>query len=449
MSLLASCLPGRAREPAASHEPLLPPRQHQQQPTPSSQAHQNPLLPPRRPNDDDDDDDGGDDIDGGPSSSPPADVWILAGQSNCTGWNGPDGTQQDPLPPRPDGSVLMLTADGGALAHAREPTHLDVWGFDDRFCVGPGLSFARALRDGGGSSSSGGRRRTIVLVPCARGGSSLMTDWSPDAPDGDGTARDTRSGSLFGNCVRRALRAVELASALPSRPPPAAPPPPLSSSSSLEAPGPSHRVDGGGFPPVPAPRPRARLRGMVWVQGESDGSAEPSARAYAYNFANFLRRLREALRAAAQGGPAAVGSSSATTTTTTPLPIVLMAVMAARERERAFPFVRIVRDEQLWLAAKARAAREEAEAAARRKRRPRDRAGAPPPACPYAGVYSVDMAGFEFYPDGATARGKLVVDGNLVHLTKDGAAGLGVALGLCGAAAEAEAAEDDEGPARR
>jgi hypothetical protein len=439
-SLLTSCFGGGAgtREAAASSEPLL---RHEQQ---------NPLLQPRRPspiprrrrdananenhhhpttptqNDDAP----------GPDLDFPPDVWVLAGQSNCTGWNGPDGTELDPLPSPPDAGVLMLSPDGTALVRAREPTHLDVWGFSDRQTVGPGLSFARALRQGCALRGRRGREnRPVVLVPCARGGSSLCNDWSPDADDGDGTALDTRSGSLFGNCVRRTLRAVELATVV----------------------APSGGVSGGGG--GGSQRGRPRLRGVVWVQGESDGFSEASARAYVYNFANFLGRLREELGA---GLKMAVDAGSALAAPSSPrpapvLPIVLMVVMAAREREKAFPFIRIVREEQLWIAAKAAEDREMRRRRRWRQRGAQDNSGSdddndgPPPPPPFSGVRALDMAGFEFFPDGgsATARSTVAVDGNLVHLTKDGAAALGTALGLLGAAAEAEEEEEEARRRRR
>lgn len=317
-----------------------------------------------------------------PPPPPRPAVWILAGQSNCTGWNGQDGTAIEPPSAPPDDGVLMLTADGQALERACEPTHLGVWGFDDSSAVGPGLSFARALR----RSSTTAAEEVIVLVPCARGGASLCQDWSPDAPDDqedeDGGPVDTRSGSLFGNCVRRTRRALELATIVG---------PALSSTSSQ-------------------PPPPPRLAGLVWVQGESDGNDEATARDYGRVFLEFLARLEQALAR--------------------PLPVVVMAAMAARGREGAFPFIRIVREEQLRLAAEAEAARRET----RRRRRDREQGGRrwPAPSLPLllppraARLFAVDMAGFEFYPD---------EQGNLVHLTKDGAAALGDALGLTAAAA--------------
>jgi hypothetical protein len=303
---------------------------------------------------------------------PPAEIWILAGQSNCTGWNGQDGTPGlDPLPAPADQNVLMLSPDGEALTPASEPTHLGVWGFDDAKAVGPGLSFARALQRG--TAGAAPTTPVLVLVPCARGGASLCDDWSPDAEDDaqddEGGPVDTRSGSLFGGCARRTRRALELATSRSSA----------------------------ALPP--------RLAGLVWIQGESDGAEgrEAAARGYGPAFLAFLQRLERAL-----------GQH---------LPVVVMAAMAARGRDAAFPWIRLVREEQLRLAA-------EAEAARRRKGGIEEgRAAAPPP---LARIWAVDMAGHEFYPDGGQ-------EGSLVHLTRDGAVALGTALALKAATAEAEA----------
>lgn len=116
------------------------------------------------------------------------DVYLLTGQSNMSGRGliaeltpeervadpaiqlyGNDETTRPSLDPLDDatGQVDAVSSDAGIAA------------------VGPGLFFARATR--------ALRHRPILLVPCAKGGSSIG-QWKP------GGARDT----LYGSCLARA-----------------------------------------------------------------------------------------------------------------------------------------------------------------------------------------------------------------------------------------------------
>ncbi len=156
------------------------------------------------------------------------DVYLLTGQSNMSGRglveeltpqertadpaisvHGNDERIRPALDPLDDatGQVDAISSDAGLAA------------------VGPGLFFARATKVL--------RPRPILLVPCAKGGSS-MAQWTP------GGGRDT----LYGSCLARA-RAV------------------------------------GGKP-----------KGVLWYQGETDAGVADSAQAWRASFETLAARLR-------------------------------------------------------------------------------------------------------------------------------------------------------------
>ncbi|WP_184722029.1 sialate O-acetylesterase [Caulobacter sp.] len=161
------------------------------------------------------------------------DVYLLTGQSNMSGRGlveelTPEERSADPgiqvygndeqvrpaLDPLDDatGQVDTVSSDAGLAA------------------VGPGLFFARATRIL--------RPKPILLVPCAKGGSS-MAQWRP------GGGRDT----LYGSCLARA-RAV------------------------------------GGKP-----------RGVLWYQGETDAGQADSAQAWRASFETLVTHFRADLGA--------------------------------------------------------------------------------------------------------------------------------------------------------
>ncbi|PNH04965.1 hypothetical protein TSOC_008823 [Tetrabaena socialis] len=74
--------------------------------------------------------------------------------------------------------------------------------------------------------------------------------------------------------------------------------------------------------------PSARLRGMVWVQGESDTGNDWTAGSYRERFSTFLATLRADL---SPHHPQ--------------LPVVL-SIMSARQRVSIFPYIELVRSQQ-------------------------------------------------------------------------------------------------------
>ncbi len=166
-------------------------------------------------------------------AAPKPDVYLLTGQSNMSGRGlveeltseervadpaiqlyGNDGKIRPALDPLDDatGQVDAVSSDAGIAA------------------VGPGLFFARAAR--------AVRHRPILLVPCAKGGSSIE-QWKP------GGGRDT----LYGSCLARA-RAVS-----------------------------------------------GRVRGILWYQGETDAGRPDSAQAWRAAFEALVGRFRQDLDA--------------------------------------------------------------------------------------------------------------------------------------------------------
>ncbi len=184
-----------------------------------------------------------------PASNLTVDVWVLAGQSNMVGENAYDGEQpphplSDPWP----GRLLAFPNSTGAWQDAEENMHALAGGCFTGPCrsgVGPAMAFGRTLIEQGLSHRVG-------FVPTACGGSSLAWDW---------TAGTGRRYIHMIDTTRRAMRA-----ALPG---------------------------GRGA--------AAQLRGVLWVQGESDGSRlvggdGQHARAYGRNLQALVAAARAELR---------------------------------------------------------------------------------------------------------------------------------------------------------
>ncbi|KAG2488282.1 hypothetical protein HYH03_013132 [Edaphochlamys debaryana] len=294
-----------------------------------------------------------------PSPAAPGlvDVWIVAGQSNSVGDNSADGTDIPPAAQPLPGLVLSYDA-SGTWRDAVPNIHLGVHGYSAMPSNGPGIPFARTLVSLGLSGRVG-------LVPCAKGATNLFSDWRPSGgggggggggratgggggggstggAGGSGPSGVAGSGAAAGGACEGYCYAAMIAR----------------TKAALAAP-----LPGGGA---------CRLRGMIWVQGESDAEERwgpgPSE-AYGAHLGAFVAAVRRDL----------AGHH-------TQLPI-LMAVMAVRKRE-CFPFLPAVRAAQL--------------------------------ACSAPGLVRVDMAGFEFFEEYGPYH---------VHLTKDGAAAMGCAMG--------------------
>ena len=114
-------------------------------------------------------------------------IYLLAGQSNMSG----RGLLEDLTPEeRTADSAIQLYGNDERLRAALDPLddatgQVDAVSADPKAAVGPGLFFARALRRMHGGP--------VLLVPCAKGGSS-MGRWEPS------DRRDT----LYGACLARA-----------------------------------------------------------------------------------------------------------------------------------------------------------------------------------------------------------------------------------------------------
>lgn len=126
--------------------------------------------------------------------SPPAQVFLLMGQSNMSGRG--DLAELPPDWHIPDPRIRVLSNDG-VLRPALEPldsadNQIDAVSFDRSAGVGPALAFAKAVIEERPESS-------ILLVPCAKGGT-LIAAWAP------AESRDT----LYGSCLARAREAAEL-----------------------------------------------------------------------------------------------------------------------------------------------------------------------------------------------------------------------------------------------
>jgi hypothetical protein len=159
------------------------------------------------------------------------DVYLLTGQSNMSG----RGLVEELTPAeRASDPAIQLYGNEATLRPAVEPLdtavgQVDAISSDAIAAVGPGLFFARGLHGLNG--------RPILLVPCAKGGSSIG-QWKP------GGGRDT----LYGSCLARA-RAV------------------------------------------------GKVRGILWYQGETDAGRPDSAAGWRESFEALVGQFREDLGA--------------------------------------------------------------------------------------------------------------------------------------------------------
>lgn len=157
------------------------------------------------------------------------DVYLLTGQSNMSGRGLVEELTEAERVADP---AIQLYGNEETIRPAVEPLdtavgQVDAISTDTIAAVGPGLFFARTLHGLNG--------RPILLVPCAKGGSS-MAQWKP------GEGRDT----LYGSCIARA-RAV------------------------------------------------GKVRGILWYQGETDAGREGSAAGWRESFQALVARFRSDL----------------------------------------------------------------------------------------------------------------------------------------------------------
>ena len=164
------------------------------------------------------------------ATRPRPEVWLLMGQSNMSGRGDLAELPADAL--RPDARILTYGNDR-RLDIAREPVdsatgQFDAVSADDLAGVGPGLAFAR-------ERVNRRRGRRIILVPCAKGGTSV-TAWAPNQ----------QATSLYGSCLARAREAMRF----------------------------------------------GRVAGALWYQGETDTASEALAARWSRNFTEMVVALR-------------------------------------------------------------------------------------------------------------------------------------------------------------
>mmetsp|Transcript_6239 Transcript_6239/g.13664 ORF Transcript_6239/g.13664 Transcript_6239/m.13664 type:complete len:264 (-) Transcript_6239:416-1207(-) len=249
------------------------------------------------------------------------DVWVLAGQSNTVGDNPNDGDVIPEVAKSWPGKILAFTPND-KWEDAIPNVHVGVHGFPHENSVGPDMAFARIL-------ISLGISQQVGFIPTAKCGSNLYQEWMP------GT-------EFYSYMIARVHAAMAAA-------------------------------------------PEAVLRGMIWVQGESDALPEEPAPGktrkagklvalqYGSNFTEFLGSARADLSKYHAELPC------------------IMAVMSTKQREAKMPYIDIVRQQQMEL--------------------------------DIPGVFKVDMQGFEFYPQQP--------GGDLIHLSKSGVSALGTAMAYC------------------
>ena len=164
-----------------------------------------------------------------------ADIYILAGQSNMSG-RGALGPQ---IPPElsPDPNISVYGNDGQWRVAAepldRADNQVDAISVDTQAGVGPGLVFAKALRQAN-------PKRKVILVPCAKGGS-FMAQWRPN----------NSRATLYGSCLAR-IREVQ---------------------------------------------GQGRLAGILWYQGESDARDILNAQLWPHRFSHLINQFRADLNA--------------------------------------------------------------------------------------------------------------------------------------------------------
>jgi hypothetical protein len=161
------------------------------------------------------------------AAAPKPDVYLLTGQSNMSGRGLVEELTAEERVADP---AIQLYGNDGVTRVALDPLddpkdQVDAVSGDVQAAVGPGLFFARTLRGLNG--------RPILLVPCAKGGSSIG-QWKP------GGGRDT----LYGSCLARA------------------------------------RQVGG------------KVRGILWYQGESDAGRADAADGWRASFGALIDQFR-------------------------------------------------------------------------------------------------------------------------------------------------------------
>jgi hypothetical protein len=164
-----------------------------------------------------------------------ADIYILAGQSNMSGRGIVPQVTPTELAPDPK---IMLYGNDGVWRVASEPLdtatgQIDPVSVDTNAGVGPGLAFAKMVQ-------ARDPRRPIILVPCAKGGTSLK-QWSPDPS----------RATLYRSCLARVREVM----------------------------------------------PRGRLAGLLWYQGESDARDQASASQWGEGFETLMTDFRTDLAA--------------------------------------------------------------------------------------------------------------------------------------------------------
>lgn len=162
------------------------------------------------------------------------DVILLLGQSNMSGRGTPTSAVIDPVNPR----IFQMKGkdpNKGTVIAAAEP--LDM--VDVPTGIGPGFQFARRYVAAGLNGP-----RNVLLVPCAQGGTPLVSTAAP-------TWNPGTSGSLYDNAVAQATAAAALTG--------------------------------------------ARVVAALWVQGETDGDSS----ALGNDYLNALTTLVSGIRAAA------------------------------------------------------------------------------------------------------------------------------------------------------
>ena len=122
-------------------------------------------------------------------------IFLLVGQSNMSGRGELSDLREDDLL---TSERIYTFTNSGNWAPAEFPVdanldQVDTVSWDRNPGVGPALFFAKGLLDENQDQSIG-------LVPCAKGGTSIM-EWLPNYSDRDD--RDT----LYGNCLARAIEA--------------------------------------------------------------------------------------------------------------------------------------------------------------------------------------------------------------------------------------------------
>ncbi|GAX76533.1 hypothetical protein CEUSTIGMA_g3979.t1 [Chlamydomonas eustigma] len=246
------------------------------------------------------------------------DVWILAGQSNTVGENGPD-SQAVPDSARPwYGRILKYNNEISHWIDAVPNVHVGVHGYHVQNSTGPDMVFARTLIERGKS-------QVLGFIPTAFGGSNLSVQWR--APEGE----------MYRYMVQQTRQALK-----------------KSTSYSF------------------------RLRGMIWIQGETDGLTKASAEAYGENLKSFWAALCMDLSYFIEDRRSCIT-----------LVMGIMMVNAARVVD--LPFLQTVRDQQQQIALN--------------------------------NVVKVDMSGFEFFNQSFSGRPTAPI-----HLTKFGQCAFGSAL---------------------